>query len=150
MPFEPSHAPAFKALNEAWISRHFVIEPKDLVVLDDPQGQVLDKGGRIFMAQSDGRPVGCCALIAMPDGGYELAKMAVDETVRGGGIGRSLMDAAIAWARQQAAPRLYLESNTALPPALNLYRSVGFVDLPEEQRPPKVYARVNVWMELIL
>ena len=149
MAFEPRYAAAFKALNEAWITSHFVIEPKDRAVLDDPQGKIIAQGGHIFIAISNGLAVGCCALIAMPAGGYELAKMAVDEVVRGGGLGRALMEAALAWARAAGAPRLYLESNTALPPALALYRSVGFVDVPKERRPPKAYARVNVWMELI-
>ena len=54
VPFEPRHADAWRTLNEAWISRHFAIEPKDRLVLDDPAGQILAKGGRIFMAEQGG------------------------------------------------------------------------------------------------
>jgi ribosomal protein S18 acetylase RimI-like enzyme len=43
-----------------------------------------------------------------------------------------------------AAPRLYLETNDALAPALALYRAMGFRDLPRQDTP---YARCNVWME---
>ena len=44
--FEPHHAEAFRVLNEAWISKYFVLEPKDREVLNDPQGKIIDKGGR--------------------------------------------------------------------------------------------------------
>ena len=33
--FEPGDAAAFKALNEAWITRLFALEPHDIEVLDD-------------------------------------------------------------------------------------------------------------------
>ena len=147
VPFETRHTAAWTALNEAWISRLFVVEPKDRLVLDDPQGQILDRSGHILMAELDGRPVGCCALIAMADGGYELAKMAVDETLRGHGIGKRLMTAAIALARDLKAPRLYIETNSSLTNAIGLYAAHGFRHMDAQ---PTAYARCDVWMELTL
>lgn len=143
--FEPRHAGAWKTLNESWISRHFSIEPKDREVLDHPQANILDKGGHIFMAELDGTPVGCVALLPMADGGFEVGKMTVSEAARGAGLGRRLMEACIARARELGAPRLYLETNATLAPALSLYRSVGFVHLPPQPTP---YTRADVWMEL--
>lgn len=145
--YEPRHADAWRELNERWISAHFAIEPKDREVLDDPAGKVLAKGGRIFMAEKDGEPVGCVALLAMDDGGYEVAKMTVGEAARGSGLGRALMQACVDAAKAAGAPRLYLETNSSLGPALGLYRSMGFVDLPPAPTP---YARCDTWMELRL
>lgn len=145
--FEPRHAQAWRTLNEAWISKHFAIEAKDRAVLDDPQGKILDQGGRIFMAERDGEVIGCVAMIAMADGGYEVAKMTVSETARGAGLGRLLMQACIDRAQADGAPRLYLETNSSLAPALGLYRAMGFVDLDPAMRPPSDYARCDVWME---
>lgn len=147
IPFAARHADAWKALNEAWISRLFVIEPKDRMVLNDPIGRILQPGGHILMAEADGRAVGCCALIPMADGGYELAKMAVDETLRGRGIGRRLMAAAVALARDLKAPRVYIETNSSLTGAIGLYEAHGFRRLPAQ---PTAYARCDVWMELRL
>ena len=142
--FEPQHAPAFKALNEAWISKYFVLEAKDREVLDDPQGKILDKGGRIFMALHGGQAVGCAALLKMPDGGYEVAKMTVSETLRGSGLGRLLMERCIEAGAEDGVPRLYLETNSSLAPALALYRATGFMDLaPAETE----YVRADVFME---
>ncbi len=147
LPYEPRHAEAWRSLNEAWISTLFVLEPKDREVLNDPQGKVIDRGGEIFIAELDGEPVGCAALLPLEDGGYELAKMTVSEAARGTGLGRKLMDTCIARARALQAPRLYLETNSGLAPALGLYRAVGFVDLPARDT---AYARADVFMELAL
>ena len=158
--FNPDHAQAFKALNEAWISKYFAIEAKDREVLDDPQGAIIAKGGRIFMAFKDAEPVGCVALIAMPDGGYEVAKMTVAETLRGSGLGKVLMQRCIEAGAEMGATRLYLETNSGLAPALGLYRAMGFRDLApalglyramgfQEVAAPEHndYARGDVWME---
>lgn len=146
--FEPRHAPAWKALNEAWIGKHFVIEPADAEVLGDPVGKVIAPGGHIFMAEDDaGGPIGCVGLKAMAGGGFEVIKMTVSEAARGSGLGRALMQACIDQAKAIGAPRLYLETNSALAPALALYRAMGFTDLPRQDTP---YARCDVWMALEL
>ena len=148
--FEPRFAEAFHTLNEAWINRFFTMEPKDAQIIADPQGQVIDKGGHVLFAVEDDRPVGCVALIPMADGGFELAKMAVDEASQGRGHAKALMAACIERARAVGASRLYLESNQRLTPARALYRAFGFVDLPPERRLSSPYTRADVWMELKL
>jgi putative acetyltransferase len=142
--FQPAHAEAFRVLNEAWISKYFVLEPKDRETLNDPQGKILAQGGRIFMALKDGQAVGCAALLKMGDGGYEVAKMTVSETLRGSGLGRLLMQRCIEAGEELGATRLYLETNSSLGPALGLYRAMGFRDLAPTDTP---YARADVFME---
>ena len=148
--FEPRHADAWKALNEAWIIRLFTLEPLDRAVLDDPQHAIIDKGGHILFAQDGGEIVGCVALKPLKGGGFEVAKMAVVEGHKGKGLGRALMQACVDRARHLGARRLYLETNSALAPALGLYRAFGFQDLTGMVRGPDDYARVDVWMELML
>lgn len=143
--YEPRHAAAWTRLNEAWLQEGgFAIEAKDRRVLDDPQGAILDPGGRIFIAERDGEAVGCCALMAMEDGGFEVAKMSVTPAARGRGVSRRLLEACEAEARAAGALRLYLESSSTLKIAGALYRSFGFVDLPPRPTP---YARADVFME---
>lgn len=145
VPFRPDHAAAWKSLNTGWlIEGGFAIEAKDHAVLDDPQGAILSPGGRIFMAERDGEAVGCCALMAMADGGFEVAKMAVTPAARGLGVSRRLLEACEAEARVAGAPRLYLESSSTLRVARALYLSFGFIDLPPRPTP---YARADVFME---
>ena len=144
--FEPAHAEAFRTLNEAWISKYFALEAKDREVLGDPQGKIIAKGGRVYMALHDGEPVGCVALMKMDDGGYEVAKMTVSETLRGSGLGRLLMQRCIDAGAELGATRLYLETNSTLGPALGLYRAMGFCDLAPADTP---YARADVFMERV-
>ena len=98
--FQAADADAFFELNREWIQRLFWLEPAELEVLWHPQTAILDPGGCIFMAVRNRVCVGCCALIAIGPGEYELAKMAVTATERRHGIGRRLIAAAIAKAER--------------------------------------------------
>lgn len=147
--FQPGDEKPFKDLNEAWISRDFVLEPGDHEVLDDPRGKILSKGGEICIAEIDGEVVGCCSLIPMKPGEFELAKMTVSEAARGHGVGRKLLHFAIDLARALRANRLYLESNKRAASAVHLYEELGFRHLPTDEQASK-YARANVFMEMFL
>lgn len=145
--FLPGDADAFFELNREWIQRDFWLEPADLEVLWHPQEAILDLGGRIFMAVRGGRQIGCCALIPIAPGEYELAKMAVTAAERRQGIGRRLICAAIAKAERLGATRLYLETNHRLSGAIALYESMGFRHVPAERITHSVYSRADVFME---
>lgn len=149
--YEPRHRDRFRALNLAWIEEHFAVEERDRRELDDPEGQILASGGHIFMAESDGPEgidvVGACALLHEHEGAYELAKMAVDPSARGRGVGRALGEAVIATARTLGARHVELLSNRKLAPAIRLYRALGFVEVP---LPSTDYARADIKMVLEL
>src|SRR3984957_990970 len=142
--FQPAWQPAFRRLNEEWITKYFRMEESDYKALDHPREYILDKGGHIFMALYKGEPVATCALIPMDGGGFELAKMAVSPQAQGLGIGWLIGKACIEKARSLGARRVYLESNTALKPAINLYHKLGF---RKAAGPPSPYERCNIQME---
>lgn len=141
---------AFRTLNEEWITRYFTLEPKDRETLEDPENAIIRKNGHIFMVRSEGEPVGCVALISMGDGVYELSKMAVSPRLRGQGIGRKLLEHAIAQAKALGAKSLFLGSSTKLKNALHLYESVGFRHVPPADIPPMPYTRADVFMQMQL
>ena len=141
---------AFRALNEEWISRYFTLEPKDRETLNDPESAILRKGGQIFQVWVDEKAVGCVALIPMGNGVFELSKMAVSPALRGQGIGRQLLEHAIAQARELGAKSLFLGSNSVLKNAVHLYETVGFRHVPAEKLPDMHYARADVFMEMPL
>lgn len=125
--FAPELAPHFKAINEEWISGMYVLEEADRRVLDDPQGQIIAKGGVILFAEADGLGVvGCCALEPMGEGAWELIKMGVLERARGLKIGERLLEAAVARARSLSAETLFLLSNRKSEAAIHLYAKHGF------------------------
>lgn len=147
--YKPEHQEVFRSLNVEWISKYFTMEESDYKALDDPQGYIVDKGGFILVANYDGEPIGVCALIKMNDGEYdfELAKMAVSPKVQGKNVGFLLANAIIDKARSLGASKIYLESNTILKPAINLYHKLGFKKVPAKPTP---YARCNIQMELVV
>jgi len=148
--FQPGDEEAFRTLNEEWITRYFALEPKDVATIAHPRDYILDRGGRIFLAVRDGRPIGCCALMFIAPGEFEVAKMAVTPSAQGSGIGRRLLQHTVAQARAAGAHRLYLETNHALSTAIHLYESIGFRHIPPERVIPSPYARADVYMELHL
>lgn len=149
VPYTPQYKDAFKALNEEWISTYFTLEEADKKALDHPQENIIEKGGHIFVALWNAAPVGVCALLKSKNASYdyELAKMAVSPRAQGRRIGWLLGTAAIQAAKDLGATRIYLESNTILTPAINLYRKLGFRELPCRPTP---YQRCNIQMELLL
>lgn len=148
--YQQGDAEGFRVLNEEWITRYFRLEEKDLVSLRDPEKTILARGGHIYMAVDGQTPVGCCALLYMSEGEYEVAKMAVTADYQRGGVGRRLLSFVVEDAKRLGARRLYLETNDSLLPALRLYRTLGFTDVPADRVHPSPYARANVFMELWL
>lgn len=142
-----SDFPAFKTLNYEWIERFFEVEESDRKMLEAPQESVLDEGGVILMACYEGNAIGTCALLKTNASTFELAKMAVDDAFKGRGIGLVLGEAALAKARKLGGKRVFLDSNTKLTPAINLYRKLGFKRMNAE---PSPYARCNIQMEVLL
>ena len=149
-PFESGDQVAFGELNEAWISALLSMEEKDRELLGDPVRHILNEGGAIFMAVSGERAVGCCALLKMDGGAFELGKMAVAEDLRGAGIGRQLLEFVIGKAREMGITRLFLETNHKLQNAIHLYEAAGFKHVPGDRLHPSPYARSDVSMELVL
>jgi DNA-binding MarR family transcriptional regulator/N-acetylglutamate synthase-like GNAT family acetyltransferase len=146
--YQPHYQPDFKRLNVRWIEQYFRVEEADLKALDHPDEYILQRGGHILLAEYQGQIIGTCALLKMDDSTYELAKMAVSPTVQGLGIGFRLGQAAIDKARNLGAKKLYLESNTKLMPAIQLYHKLGFQKTVAGQ--PSPYERCNIQMELTI
>lgn len=147
--YNSKYRQAFRDLNEEWIKSYFKMEETDYKALDDPEGYILDKGGHILVALYKKEPAGVCALIKMNDEqyDYEMSKMAVNPRVQGKNIGFLLGQAAKKKAMEVGATTLYLESNTILKPAINLYQKLGFQKIAGRSTS---YERCNIQMELKL
>jgi ribosomal protein S18 acetylase RimI-like enzyme len=71
--------------------------------------------------------------------------MTVEKQRQGLGIGRALLEAAIAAFQRRDSRRLFLETNSKLTPALRLYESMDFEHQPSV-KPDSHYDRANVYM----
>lgn len=147
--YKPKYKSAFKSLNEEWISTYFEMEETDYKALNNPESYILKKGGKIFVALYKNEPLGVCALIKMndPDYDFEMSKMAVSPKAQGKNMGWLLGQAIVNAAKEMGASKIYLESNTALKAAINLYYKMGFQKISGRPTP---YKRANIQMELDL
>jgi Transcriptional regulators len=147
--YAPKYRSAFRSLNEEWISSYFEMEEADYKALNNPEEYILDKGGKIFVALYNDEPLGVCALIKIDDPEYdfEIAKMAVSPKAQGKNMGWLLGQTVINSAKENGASKLYLESNTILKAAINLYYKLGFQKIVGHPTP---YKRCNIQMELNL
>ncbi len=144
--FDPRWRDDFADLNLEWLRRWFVVEAHDRDVLGNPEHHILADGGHIlFATDAEGHALGTVALKHDGEGVYELTKMAVTPDARGRGIGRLLMDAALALYRSLDGCELYLESSSSLTNAIAMYERSGFRHHPAP-RAGSHYARADVHM----
>lgn len=144
--YQPEYQPWFEKLNRDWIEKFFWMEPLDFEVLQNPETQILKSGGFLFMALYQKEVAGTVALKFVEPGVYEFTKMAVDERFRGKKVGEILSNVAIVKAKENGAKKIILYSNTKLNAAINLYRKLGFIEIPLDGP----YKRSDIKMELKL
>ncbi len=149
IPYDSSLKKHFRDLNYGWITKYFELEGLDEQIINNPDEEILDKGGKIIFAKLEGKIVGTCALIKIDDTTYELAKMAVDEAYQGRKVGKKLGLHCINLAKELGAKKIILESNKKLRPAINLYQNLGFVPVCIDHH-KSIYQRANISMQLEL
>ena len=125
-PYQNEYKQAFKEINEEWLNDMFVVEPYDLDVLSDPQKYILDRKGMIYFALRGEKPVGTCALMELEPGVFELTKMAVLKTERGGGLGKKLLNYMIEVVFKPSENKYFLLTNSDCKAAIHLYEDFGF------------------------
>jgi carbonic anhydrase len=104
--------------------------------------------GRLLLGYENAELAGCVALRKSSESVCEMKRLFLRKKFRGCGLGRKLIDAAIAEARQIGYERMRLDT---LPPKMNdaiaLYRSYGFKPIAPYYRNPVPGA---IFMELEL
>jgi len=111
-------------------------------------GKYAPPAGGLFLAIADGIPAGCVGLRPLdpPDTG-ELKRLYIRPELRGRGGGRLLTLRAIARAAEAGYRRIRLDTLPSMTDAQNLYRRLGFRDIPAYRFNPVAGVR---YMELEL
>ena len=84
--------------------------------------------GAVLIALYDGKTAGCVCLKQIGDGISEMKRLYVKPEFRGLNIGRSLAEEIINVAREKGFKAMYLDTLESLKSALELYRSIGFIE----------------------
>ena len=89
---------------------------------------------------------GTCAAIKTDKRTFELAKMGVTAKYQGRQIGKKLALTVIGFAVAKNAKSVFLETSSKLTAALNLYKKLGFEQVPNDH--PEKYKRCTIKMKL--
>lgn len=81
---------------------------------------------RLWLAERDGRIVGSIAIVSGENDAAQLRWFLVESECRGMGIGRRLIDDALAFCRATGRPGVYLWTVAGLDAAAHLYTTAGF------------------------
>ena len=147
IPFTPELKLHIKTLNLEWLTMYFKVEHIDEIVLSNPQGEIIDKGGFIFYAKYNSQIIGTASLLKKDEFTFELSKMAITEKIQGLGIGKKLVEHCLAFAKENNIQKLILYSNRKLESAIHLYKKYGFVEIELENG---IYERADIKMEKIV
>ena len=147
IPFEEKYAAHFYNLNVEWLEKYFYVEPYDNKVLSNPKEFIIDKGGFIFLAKYNNEIVGVVAFINQKTF-FELSKMAVSPKYQGLKIGLKLMNYCIVFSRKQQWKSITLYSHRSLVAAINLYKKVGFLEVPLEENSHYERSDIKMLLEL--
>ncbi len=151
VPYNRKYKSDFAKLNYEWLEKYFKtekVEAEDKRLLNNPEREIIKKGGEIFFAKINNIVVGTCAVIKIDNSNYELAKMGVTEKAQGKQIGKKLALTSIGYAVEKGASKLRLYTSSKLTAAQNLYRGLGFTEVKE--KPNHRYKRKLILMELDL
>ena len=143
--FQDNFEKDFFDLNIEWLEYFFQVEEYDYKVLSNSKKYIINKGGKIFFAESAGNIIGTVAL--MPTKNklvFELTKMAVKPEFRNKGIGKKLLKKCIDYSKSNNYNSIILYSNKKLNNAIHLYRNFGFKEIKIEKKSP--YLRANIKM----
>jgi ribosomal protein S18 acetylase RimI-like enzyme len=113
--------------------RSFGIEPEPEGIDSDVVEFGMHADPRLFEIVADvgGAPVGSIALRDRGDGSGHVSKFFVNSALRGQGIGRRLLDAAVSEARRRRLHRLDLETRGQFDAAVHLYEVTGWERGPD-------------------
>jgi ribosomal protein S18 acetylase RimI-like enzyme len=93
-------------------------------------GKYAPPSGELLIASVNGEAAGCVALRALDAATLEMKRLYIRPTSRGLGLGKQLVESAIAAARERGCAELRLDTLETMAAARALYRSLGFAEIP--------------------
>jgi putative acetyltransferase len=115
--------------------------------LKDIEQSYFERGGVFYvLEEKDGSIIASYGLYLIDEQTCELRKMYLLNAYRGKGLGKLLLEDALAKARQIGFKRMTLETASVLKEAISLYKSYGF----EEFEPEHMSSRCDQAFELEL
>lgn len=140
----------FKEINYQWLKESVGISEYDEKVLNNPKDEIIKKGGSIYMASAGTELAGTFILKPANKNVLELTKLAVKKAYRRMGIGEKLIKCAIEEANRGGYASVILLTHPTLTEAINLYKKIGFIEIPGHPDLPDPTGRCSITMQYVI
>lgn len=125
----PGDIGAVVALHGIVYAKEYGFDPTFEAYVAGPLGEFVLRASpreRIWLAEREGRLVGCIAIVAASAEVAQLRWFLVAPNARGAGLGGRLIAEAVAFSHEAGYERIILWTVSALVDAARLYRAAGF------------------------
>lgn len=129
IPFKEQYREDFINFNTDWIVSNFgFLEEHDIQTFEKIDEE-MKKGAMIFFAIENDIALATCMAMPMEETTWEICKLGSNKNVPHKGAGSAVFKAAMEWALEHGAERLFILSNSKLKPALHIYKKYGFKEI---------------------
>lgn len=138
----------FIQFNKDWIIDNFgFLEKEDIDTFNHIE-ENLSKGAMIYFAIENNVVLATCMVKPLNDNGiWELCKLGSNKHLPHKGAGSAVFEAAMNWAINHKAQKLFILSNSKLKAAVHIYEKYGFHEIKLEDYE---YARGDIAFEYIV
>ncbi len=127
--FEEKYRQDFIDFNTDWIVSNFgSLEEHDIETFEKIDEEIT-AGAMIFFAVENEIALATCMAKPMEEKTWEICKLGSNKKVPHKGAGSAVFEAAMNWALNHGAEKLFILSNSQLKPALHIYRKYGFKEI---------------------
>ena len=145
--YNPKYKEDFIQFNKDWIVDNFgFLEDEDVKTFDQIDEE-LANGAMIYFAIEDDVALACCMARPMENGNWEICKLASNKNRPHKGCGSAVFEAAVQWAIDHGAKRLFILSNSRLKAAIHIYEKFHFREIKLDDYE---YARGDIAFERII
>lgn len=127
--YDSKYKEDFIQFNKDWIIDNFgFLEDEDIKTFEK-MDEELANGAMIYFAIEDGSALACCMAKPLENRTWEICKLASNKNRDHKGCGSAVFEAAVQWAIDHGAKRLFILSNSRLKAAIHIYEKFGFHQL---------------------
>ena len=145
--YQPEYKDSFIQFNTDWIVDNFgSLEKEDIETFEKIDEELAD-GAMIYFAVEADIPLATCMAKPMDAETWEICKLASNKHREHKGCGSAVFKAAMQWAIDHGARRLFILSNSNLKPAIHIYEKYGFQEIKLEDYE---YVRGNIAFERLI
>lgn len=127
--YDSKYKDSFIQFNTDWIVDNFgCLEKEDIETFDKIDEELKD-GAMIYFAVENDIPLATCMTRPMSGETWEICKLGSDKYREHKGCGSRVFEAAVQWAINHGAKRLFILSSHKLKPAIHIYEKYGFKEI---------------------